>query len=106
MAATAGQVGSAGSGRIPLAHSARTLPGVSCPSSVVRSTMRTAASEATTSARSSAAWAGAGGEVITRLRLLVRLPGRRVTGNTGCMLLTDRNGVTFTFDPGAPCLEL
>ena len=22
------------------------------------------------------------------------------------MLLTDRNGVTFTFDPGAPCLEL
>ena len=35
-----------GSGRRPLAHSARTLPGVSCPSRVVRSTMRMARSRA------------------------------------------------------------
>ena len=40
----AGSVGSAGSGRSALAHSARTLPGVSAPSSVVRSTMRMARS--------------------------------------------------------------
>ena len=45
-AATAGVVASLGSGRIALAHSERTLPGVSAPSSVVRSTMRTAASSA------------------------------------------------------------
>src|SRR5262245_17947266 len=46
MAATGGHDGSDGSGRRPLAHSARTLPGVSCPSSVVRSIMRTARSRA------------------------------------------------------------
>ena len=45
-AATAGVVSSLGSGRIAFAHSDRTLPGVSAPSSVVRSTMRTAASSA------------------------------------------------------------
>ena len=41
-----GSVGSAGSGRIALADSARTLPGVSAPSSVVRSTIRIARSRA------------------------------------------------------------
>src|SRR5919107_4337712 len=45
-AATGGQVGSAGSGRSALADSARTLPGVSEPSSVVRSTIRMARSMA------------------------------------------------------------
>src|SRR3989440_5030844 len=45
-AATAGQDGSPGSGRRALAHSARTLPGVSAPSSVVRSTIRIARSSA------------------------------------------------------------
>src|SRR5579862_1055764 len=44
MAATAGVVGSAGSGRLALAHSARTLPGVSCPSRVVRSIIEMAVS--------------------------------------------------------------
>ncbi len=38
-AAVGGQVGSAGSGRIAFAASARTLPGVSIPSRVVRSTI-------------------------------------------------------------------
>src|SRR5579862_3027739 len=46
MAATAGAVGSAGSGRLALAHSARTLPGVSWPSSVVRSIIEIAVSSA------------------------------------------------------------
>src|ERR1044071_8777122 len=46
MAAAAGQDGSAGSGRRALAESARTLPGVSAPSSVVRSTIRMARSMA------------------------------------------------------------
>src|SRR5262245_41456378 len=46
MAATGGHDGSEGSGRRPLAHSARTLPGVSWPSSVVRSIMLTARSRA------------------------------------------------------------
>ena len=45
-AATIGAVGSAGSGRLALAHSARTLPGVSWPSSVVRSIIEIAASSA------------------------------------------------------------
>src|SRR4051794_41724904 len=45
-AATGGQVGSAGSGRRALAESARTLPGVSAPSRVVRSTIRMARSMA------------------------------------------------------------
>src|SRR6478609_1741377 len=45
-AATIGAVGSAGSGRLALAHSARTLPGVSWPSSVVRSIMEMARSSA------------------------------------------------------------
>src|ERR1700730_18284724 len=45
-AATIGAVGSAGSGRLALAHSARTLPGVSWPSSVVRSIIEIAASRA------------------------------------------------------------
>ena len=39
-------MGSLGSGRIAFAHSERTLPGVSAPSSVVRSTMRIAVSSA------------------------------------------------------------
>src|SRR6266508_2711025 len=43
-AATDGQDRSAGSGRRALADSARTLPGVSAPSSVVRSTIRIARS--------------------------------------------------------------
>src|SRR6266540_5525234 len=43
-AATDGQDRSAGSGRRALAHIARTLPGVSAPSSVVRSTIRIARS--------------------------------------------------------------
>ena len=43
-AATAGTDGSLGSGRMAFAHSERTLPGVSAPSSVVRSTMRIAVS--------------------------------------------------------------
>src|SRR6266511_6413770 len=43
-AATDGQDRSAGSGRRALADSARTLPGVSAPSSVVRSTIRIAKS--------------------------------------------------------------
>src|ERR687897_2669360 len=46
MAATGGHDGSVGSGLRPLAHRARTLPGVSWPSSVVRSTIRTARSSA------------------------------------------------------------
>ena len=45
-AATIGAVGSAGSGRLALAHSARTFPGVSWPSSVVRSIIEIAASSA------------------------------------------------------------
>src|SRR3954471_3507784 len=45
-AATAGQDGSVGSGRRALADSARTFPGVSAPSRVVRSTMRMARSSA------------------------------------------------------------
>src|SRR5437016_3580297 len=44
MAATVGQEGSAGSGRRAFAHSAVIFPGVSAPSSVVRSTMRIARS--------------------------------------------------------------
>src|SRR6185437_16595939 len=39
-------VGSAGSGCLPFAHSARTLPGVSWPSSVVRSIIEIARSSA------------------------------------------------------------
>src|SRR6267142_6191462 len=46
MAATEGIVGSPGFGRIPLAHRAVTFPGVSEPSSVVRSMQRTARSRA------------------------------------------------------------
>ena len=45
-AATDGAVGSDGSGRSALAHNARTLPGVSWPSSVVRSIIRIARSSA------------------------------------------------------------
>src|ERR1035438_8726029 len=45
-AATGGTAGSAGSGWRAFAHSPRTLPGVSAPSSVVRSIMRIAASSA------------------------------------------------------------
>src|SRR5215831_1210396 len=45
-AATGGTDGSSGSGWRALAHSPRTFPGVSAPSSVVRSTMRTAISSA------------------------------------------------------------
>jgi hypothetical protein len=45
-AATEGTVRSAGSGRIAFDDSAETLPGVSEPSSVVRSIMRTARSSA------------------------------------------------------------
>src|SRR5271169_3735882 len=45
-AATIGTVGSAGSGRLALAHSALTLPGVSWPSKVVRSIIEIAASSA------------------------------------------------------------
>src|SRR3984957_19056942 len=41
-----GAVGSAGSGRLALAHTARTLPGVSWPSSVVRSIIEMAISSA------------------------------------------------------------
>src|SRR6188474_2928921 len=46
IAATLGTVGSDGSGRMPFAHSARTLPSVSFPSSVVRSIIRIARSSA------------------------------------------------------------
>src|SRR5260370_10922625 len=46
IAATEGIVGSPGFGRIPFAHRAVTLPGVSEPSSVVRSMQRTARSSA------------------------------------------------------------
>src|SRR5256885_12944922 len=46
MAATDGIVGSPGFGRIPFAHSAAILPGVSMPSSVVRSMHRIARSSA------------------------------------------------------------
>ncbi len=45
-AAVGGHVGSAGSGRIALVQRALTLPGVSCPSRVVRSTIRIARSSA------------------------------------------------------------
>src|ERR1700760_4258455 len=45
-AATGGAVGSAGSGRRALAHMARTLPGVSWPSSVVRAIIEMAVSRA------------------------------------------------------------
>src|SRR5438067_166205 len=45
-AATIGAVGSAGSGRLALAHSARTLPGVSWPSRVVRSIIEMAMASA------------------------------------------------------------
>jgi hypothetical protein len=45
-AATGGTVRSAGSGRIAFEQSAATLPGVSAPSSVVKSIMRTARSSA------------------------------------------------------------
>ena len=47
-AATDGTLGSAGSGRTALDASDATLPGVSEPSSVVRSVMRTASSSAKT----------------------------------------------------------
>ena len=47
-AAQLGIEGSAGSGWIAFADSARTLPGVSAPSSVVRSIIRTASSSAAT----------------------------------------------------------
>src|SRR3981081_1682650 len=46
IAATEGIVGSPALGRIPFAHRAVTLPGVSDPSSVVRSMQRTARSSA------------------------------------------------------------
>ena len=46
MAATEGTLGSAGSGRIAFEARAETLPGVSEPSSVVRSVIRTASSSA------------------------------------------------------------
>ena len=46
IAATLGMAGSDGSGRMPLAHRARTLPSVSLPSSVVRSIIRIARSSA------------------------------------------------------------
>ena len=46
IAATLGMVGSDGSGRMPLAHRARTLPSVSFPSRVVRSIIRMARSSA------------------------------------------------------------
>src|SRR5713226_1196505 len=46
MAATEGMLGSPGLGRMPLAQRAATLPGVSEPSSVVRSMQRTARSSA------------------------------------------------------------
>src|SRR5215467_5433383 len=46
MAATDGTPSSPGCGRTPLAHSAATLPGVSAPSSVVRSMQRIARSSA------------------------------------------------------------
>src|SRR6185437_14321022 len=45
-AATGGTAGSAGSGLTALVHNPRTLPGVSAPSRVVRSTIRTASSSA------------------------------------------------------------
>ena len=45
-AATDGMLGSTGSGRTAFAQSAATLPGVSAPSSVVRSIIRTASSSA------------------------------------------------------------
>src|SRR5215468_1698807 len=45
-AATGGTEGSSGSGKRALAHSPRTFPGVSAPSSVVRSTILTAVSSA------------------------------------------------------------
>src|SRR5947209_1424153 len=48
MAATLGTEGSAGSGRMPLEQRAATLPGVSAPSSVVRSIIRIASSSAQT----------------------------------------------------------
>ncbi|CAB4701603.1 unannotated protein [freshwater metagenome] len=44
MAPTRGTVGSVGSGLNPLEHSARTLPGVSAPSRVVKSTIEIAKS--------------------------------------------------------------
>ena len=47
-AATDGPLGSVGSGRTALLQSAATLPGVSCPSSVVRSQQRIASSRAHT----------------------------------------------------------
>ena len=46
MAATLGTLASDGSGWAAFAHSARTLPGVSAPSSVVRSTIEMARSMA------------------------------------------------------------
>jgi len=46
IAATLGMDGSPASGRIPFAHSARILPSVSFPSSVVRSIIRIARSSA------------------------------------------------------------
>src|SRR6266487_1530906 len=46
MAATDGMVGSPGLGRIPFAHNAAILPGVSMPSRVVRSMHRIARSSA------------------------------------------------------------
>src|SRR6266540_1941472 len=47
-AATGGTLGSVGSGRLAFAHSARTLPTVSAPSSVVRSITETASLRAAT----------------------------------------------------------
>src|SRR6185295_1362268 len=47
-AATDGTLASLGSGRIAFDESAATLPGVSCPSSVVKSIIRTARSSAKT----------------------------------------------------------
>src|SRR3954468_3696425 len=85
MAATDGMVGSPGFGWMPFAHSARTLPGVSFPSSVVRSIIRIARSRAHTfeaflmlrfcscATRSSAATWSTG---VTRPRRLPSVPGR------------------------------
>ena len=91
IAATLGIVGSPGFGWMPLAHSARTLPGVSLPSRVVRSIIRIARSRAhsfeaflmlrfwSVATRSSAATWSTG---VTRPSRLPRVPGRESHART------------------------
>ena len=85
MAATCGIDASPGFGRIPFWHSARTLPGVSFPSRVVRSIIRIARSSAQTFdaflidrfwSDETRSWTPTWSTGVTRPRSVPRLPAR------------------------------